>query len=58
MPLLRSLPDINKGTEPKGKTDISGNSRQTGETWMKLIKEMQALLFSLLDIFAYRVTFR
>jgi hypothetical protein len=58
MPLLRSLPDTVTGNGLRRKEDIPGHSGETGQTAMKIIRDLQNLLYSLLDVLAYRLTFR
>jgi hypothetical protein len=58
VPVLRSVPDTGNGNGFRGEEDIPGNNAETGQTAMKAIKDLQSFLYSLLDILAYRLTFR
>jgi hypothetical protein len=58
MPLLRSLPDIAAGVRFPGKAGAGGAGVETGCLRMNLIKDALAFIFNLIDIMAYRLTFR
>jgi hypothetical protein len=58
VPVLRSVPDTGNRDGFRGKKDFPGNNGETGQTAMKLMRELQSLFYGLLDILAFRLTFR